>query len=1045
MHPFIRWVRRLSGGGTLLAARPPHVEALEDRLLLTAYVVTTTKDQLNDTTQGEVTLRDAITALDGTPSGNATVVGTASNTISFQIPGSGPQSINVGSDPSALNQPLPGLTKPVFIDGLSQGGQRQALTPQIVLNGASAGSGASGLVLNPGSDQSAVRGLVIEQFAVDGIDVLGTSGNLITGNYIGTDAAGTTALGNVGDGIFLAADSTGNTLGGAIASAANLISGNDVGVEIGGHIADNFVVGNLIGTDINGSTSLGNVFGLGLDGSNDTIDDTTAPALNTIEGNTVELGLFPGATGNTLLRLRLGTNAAGTAALQVPNVFGLVIEGANNTVGGATYQGLANVISGNANSGLLLDGFTATGNLIRFNFLGTDVNGTASLANGNAGVFLVQGANLNTVGAGNVISANSANGVQMEGAGVVGNVVLGNLIGTDVSGSAALANGAAGVLLANAVSQNTIGGTAIGAGNLVSGNGDGGVVFGDGGPSGNVVQGNRIGTDIHGTAKLGNATDGIDIDAGATGNTLGGTAPGAANLISGNGNEGITIFGSGTSGNLVLGNILGTDRNGTINLGNARDGVLIETGAAANTVGGRAAGAGNVIAANVNGVEISGPGSARNVVLGNLIGTDPAGTAAPFGNFNENVLVDGGAAANTIGGIAPGSGNVISGGQKGLEIASAGSSGNVVVGNLVGTDRTGTIGLPNFDVGVEIVGGATNNTIGGTTRGARNLISDNTVAGVHIVALNGDGGTSGNVVLGDRIGTDISGSAPLGNGDGVLIEGGATRNTVGGTTAGAANAIAFNAKGVVLVDNTTTGDSILGNSIWGNTGPGIDLGDDGPTPNGPNPRAFPNDGQNKPVLTALTLNSVSGTLTSVPRTRFRIEFFATPAAGTSNQGQFFLGASTVTTNAAGSVAFTAPVATIPPGMVVTSTATNLSNGDTSEFSPVGLQLLVLSSPVIPFSRQAQVVTLSAQLLSGNTPVSGVSVTFTVAGLPGRVTGVTNSNGVATVHFTIPGGTPPARYIITAAVPFTEELGAATGEGFLTIVSPSRFVGRRWVR
>src|SRR5205085_4742477 len=104
--------------------------------------------------------------------------------------------------------------------------------------------------------------------------------------------------------------------------------------------------------------------------------------------------------------------------------------------------------------------------------------------------------------------------------------------------------------------------------------------------------------------------------------------------------------------------------------------------------------------------------------------------------------------------------------------------------------------------------------------------------------------------------------------------------------------------------NGTTQDSILSNPIFGNGVLGIDLGADGPTPNGGNPRSFPNDGQNFPTITGSGGNTVSGTLTSVSSTSFLVQYFGTPAGGTAGQGQTFLGSDTVTTNASGTVTFT---------------------------------------------------------------------------------------------------------------------------------------------
>src|SRR5262249_2673716 len=147
--------------------------------------------------------------------------------------------------------------------------------------------------------------------------------------------------------------------------------------------------------------------------------------------------------------------------------------------------------------------------------------------------------------AGNVVSGNTFNGIEVSGvSNATGNVVQGNFIGTDVTGTVALGNGDDGVLLQNAGS-NTVGGltTTPGTapGNLIAGNGGNAVHSLDQGltADNNVVQGNLIGTDAGGTGRLGNAGDGVLIEAqlaedSAAGNTIGGTAAGAGNVISGN-------------------------------------------------------------------------------------------------------------------------------------------------------------------------------------------------------------------------------------------------------------------------------------------------------------------------------------------------------------------------------------------------------------------------------------------------------------------------------------------------------------------------------
>ena len=343
---------------------------------------------------------------------------------------------------------------------------------------------------------------------------------------------------------------------------------------------------------------------------------------------------------------------------------------------------------------------------------------------------------------------------------------------------------------------------------------------------------------------------------------------------------------------------------------------------------------------------------------------------------------------------------------------------------------------------------ATANTVGGTSAGAGNVISSNN-NGVDITGT----GTTNNLVQGNKIGTDETGTINLGNTtDGVRVESGATDDTIGGTVAGAGNDIAFNGKGVVLAAAVPTsldptGISILGNSIYSNTGLGIDLNDDGPTANGANPRTFPNNGQNYPVLTGATSTTISGTLTSVPSTTFRLEFFATPSGGTALQGKTFLGFLNVTTSAAGTKSFTAPVSTIPAGSVITATATNLSNGDTSEFGALVPQVAVTNASAT-VSGASQLVTLSAKILLGGLPVTSGMVTFTIAGVPGTMTAAVNGSGVATVKFTLPAGLAAGQYVITANYDGTPLVPPAKGTGTLTISAPpvqqAVRVGRRYV-
>ncbi|HXI96682.1 MAG TPA: hypothetical protein VNG04_11180, partial [Candidatus Acidoferrum sp.] len=183
-----------------------------------------------------------------------------------------------------------------------------------------------------------------------------------------------------------------------------------------------------------------------------------------------------------------------------------------------------------------------------------------------------------------------------------GNKVQGNYIGTDASGSAALGNGANGVAIGG-VPGNVIGGTDPGDGNVISANLASGVVITGSAASGNLVQGNLVGTDRTGSFALGNGTWGVTLD-GANGNTVGGTTPGARNVMSGNRFDGMLIANS-ASGNLVQGNFMGTDAGGTNPLPNGFNGVAVDGAAFQNTIGGTDAGAANRIAYNpVDGVVV---------------------------------------------------------------------------------------------------------------------------------------------------------------------------------------------------------------------------------------------------------------------------------------------------------------------------------------------------------------------------------------------------------------------------------------------------------
>ncbi len=392
---------------------------------------------------------------------------------------------------------------------------------------------------------------------------------------------------------------------------------------------------------------------------------------------------------NTIIGNYIGTD--GTSALG--NGIGVSAGSPNNTIGG-TETGTGNVISGNKNFGVLISGPSASANRVEGNSIGTDSSASVAVSNGLEGVFVSGKATGNTIGgtaAGsrNVISGNSGDGVDIQGAGTSSNAVQGNYVGTDATGAAALGNGNEGVAVYGGAAKNTVGGTSASARNVVSGNVHDGVAVNNKGTSGNRVEGNYIGINAAGDAALGNGGIGVPVYAGATGNVVGGTSAGARNTISGNANYGVTLVNSGTSGNLIEGNYIGTNPAGTAALANKRGGVYLYLGSTRNTVGGTTAAARNVISGNGgSGVGLEGKGTSGNLVEGNFIGTNAAGTGA-LGNSADGVRIDTGALANTIGGTVAGSGNRIAYNHlDGVQVVGASTHGEQIERNPMYANAT---------------------------------------------------------------------------------------------------------------------------------------------------------------------------------------------------------------------------------------------------------------------------------------------------------------------------------------------------------------------
>jgi titin len=666
------------------------------------------------------------------------------NSIVFQISGTPPFTI-------VLASVLPSITASVGIDATTQPGF--AGKPVIELNGAATG-GNAGLRFVAGS--STLRGVAMNYFPVQNIELDSVS-NSIQGNFIGTDVTGTVARGSgsASDGIDV--KSSGNLIGGTNTGDGNVISGgNNQGIYIV-NANNNLVQGNLIGVSASGTTALGNLNnGIVIYGSSsgNIVGGPTVAARNIISGNGAS-GIFlngAAATGNLIQGNRIGTDISGSNAVGNVAGDGITLNGA----AGDTISG--NLISGNGLAGVSIGGAGATGNIVLGNYIGTDVNGKTSLGNHYQGVniFSTSGNQIGGTngGAGNVISGNVQDGILLTES-ATGNVIQGNLIGLSTSGTNALHNGDNGITFSNA-SSNIVGGPVAGAQNVISGNSYNGIAILTVTDTLNTICGNYIGTDVTGTKAIANTLAGVRIQ--GCSNVVGGVTAGSGNVISGNSQIGIWLVGSNgnAAGNLVQGNLIGLDATGTNALGNGTAGIGI-SGAAANQIGGPAAGARNVISANGGwGIFLITNGASGNQVQGNFIGTDASGTLAR-GNLYDGIYLQQ-AGTNLIGGSVAGAGNLISANSnRGVWLTN--SSWNVIQGNFIGTQADGTNSLGNVWHGIDLDANSTNNTVGGVAAGAGNRIAfaQTVYAGVRVRTGAFNDLISGNAIFSNgALGIDLS-------------------------------------------------------------------------------------------------------------------------------------------------------------------------------------------------------------------------------------------------------------------------------------------------
>lgn len=588
-------------------------------------------------------------------------------------------------------------------------------------------------------------------------------------------------------------------------------------------------------------------------------------------------------------------------------------------------------ISGFAGYGILIEGTNAIGNAVVGCFLGTDPTGAFAVTNGISPIAIGGGARSNFIGSPvasgrNIISGSASQGVVIRNAGTKNNFVRGNYIGLNAAGNAPLPNSYSGIIIYDGAQSNVIGGTLIGARNVISGNGFQGIVIVDTNSSGNRVEGNLIGVNPTGDAAIANGSDGIGIYDDAQNTMIGGTDSGARNVISGNGGFGILVLGEFTTNVVIQGNFIGSDLNGTTAISNAWDGIAVFDGAA--LIGGTTPGAGNLISGNgAEGISIAGTNFNYSVVQGNLIGVDVSGANAlsnAFGGININ------GKSNLIGGTLPAMRNIISGnGGSGVSFIGLGTTDNRVEGNFLGLNLSGTGAIPNLYSGVFIGFGAQSNIVGGGV-GTRNFISGNRVCGIAI----GDTNTSGNLIQGNTIGLNSANGAAVPNeSDGILIFN-AQSNQIGGLAPGVGNIIAGNSNyAVISIGASATNNSIRANSIFENGFEGIRFFDEGNRSIGAPNLSFAN----------LTTNlNVFGHVTLEANSSVELDFYASPFSPVSAQGKTYIGTRSISSTGGGTTNFSFALnAIVSPEQFITATMTD-SDGNTSPFSN-GVEVSMTSS------------------------------------------------------------------------------------------------------
>ncbi|NQT27134.1 right-handed parallel beta-helix repeat-containing protein, partial [candidate division KSB1 bacterium] len=603
-----------------------------------------------------------------------------------------------------------------------------------------------------------------------GILIDGAGYNEVYGNYIGTDQTGMAALPNEGSGVKINASQY-NQIGLNEAGYGNLISGNSSsGLQLTNETSEgNICAGNLIGTDITGANGLPNEYE-SIRVHNGAHDNTFGP------GNIIAFSLSEGINmwGSTTLRNTITQNSFHSNTDKAINLEGAnlgqeppVLTAIASVTGTATPNATVEIFSTPDDEALTYEGTVTADGEGNFYWPGspagpyvtataTDLEGNTSelssprfaglptvtttadtglgslrwaidIANTNSGpdtiTFNISDADPGYDGTvWNILPLSELPMVTDSGTVIDGRTQTQNQGNTNPDGPEIMLNGQSAGEYAKGIKFNSPYNVLTGF--VVSGFDDQGVYIASTGGHHNHVFGNYIGTSANGQEALPNDY-GVYVGYNAVLNTIGGSSEDEMNLISGN--IAYALYLNGSSESLIVGNRIGTTRDGLAPLPNGQAGIYM-AGTWENRIGGSGSGEGNLISGNGQaGIEMSFGQSSHNLVQGNWIGTDITGEAL-IPNSGDGIRIRDGANINRIGGESEGEGNVICGNSRGVQIEDADSDGNQIIGNFIGTDQTGTLRLPNEASGIYIENGAQSSQIG-----PGNIIRSNMWAGVDVI------------------------------------------------------------------------------------------------------------------------------------------------------------------------------------------------------------------------------------------------------------------------------------------------------------------------